>query len=516
MKKLLRFSLMALFSLIGSSAMAQDSEPEVTLDFTTNDVWEFPTEKTVAEGTFTNNGYEITVVGGGNSNGYYFFTNNSSAYSCLMLGKSGATLTLPAFDFDVERIDVVGTSGASAAVKQNIFVDGNAVSTETVGAKDVTNEYWINEDNQSSGTIYTLKVTSSANTQISKILIWKTGTAPGEAPQPKTVTTVKFSNKIEGGLVDTEIDLAEVTVVDADGNAIDGAEVTWTSKNQEVAVISGTKLQLLSVGSSSITATYAGDDSYKDSKASYTVTVFAEAEDFPSIHETITTSAKPTVVDFHNVTVTKVHNYLSQSGNPLFNVYLSDENHYGLMIYASGEGNDIGLKEGQVLNGQAFAKKQNYKGTYELTNFSKEGLTITEGTVEPIEMTISEIDVKHQCSLVTVKGVKFASGSDADGNVDGYFSDGNYSLVYKDKFEAEPALEDGETYDVTGIIIIWDNTPCISPRTADDITLAASTNIQNLTIDTDASAPIYTLDGRRVDQNYRGVVIQNGVKRIQK
>lgn len=39
--------------------------------------------------------------------------------------------------------------------------------------------------------------------------------------------------------------------------------------------------------------------------------------------------------------------------------------------------------------------------------------------------------------------------------------------------------------------------------------------ISEITVD-DENAPVYSLDGRRVDANYRGVVIQNGQKRIQK
>lgn len=42
------------------------------------------------------------------------------------------------------------------------------------------------------------------------------------------------------------------------------------------------------------------------------------------------------------------------------------------------------------------------------------------------------------------------------------------------------------------------------------------TGIQNLTIDTNANAPMYNLKGERVDANYRGVVIKGGKKTIQK
>lgn len=114
------------------------------------------------------------------------------------MGKKDATLTLPAFDFDVERIDIVGTSGASAKTTQNIFVDGNEVSTETTSAQG-THEYKIAEASQKAGTIYTLKVTNDNNTQVSKILIWKKGTAPAPVNiknTPETAYTVAKAKEL--------------------------------------------------------------------------------------------------------------------------------------------------------------------------------------------------------------------------------------------------------------------------------------------------------------------------------
>ena len=114
------------------------------------------------------------------------------------MGKKDATLTLPAFDFDVERIDIVGASSASGKTTQNIFVDGNEVSTETTGAKG-THEYKIADASQKAGTIYTLKVTNDNNTQVSKILIWKKGTAPAPVSiknTPKTAYTVAKAKEL--------------------------------------------------------------------------------------------------------------------------------------------------------------------------------------------------------------------------------------------------------------------------------------------------------------------------------
>ncbi|MCI6550872.1 MAG: hypothetical protein MR450_08455 [Prevotella sp.] len=173
MNKILRYVFVALLAVVSNMGFAQDAQPAVTLDFTTNDVWKFPTDYVKTARTFTYGTYTITL--GASSNGYKWGTFGDT--NAIIFGKSGATLTLPAFDFDVERIDIVGTSGASSKTTQNIFVDGNAVSTETTGAQG-THEYKIADASQKAGTIYTLKVTNAYNTQVSKILIWKKGTAP--------------------------------------------------------------------------------------------------------------------------------------------------------------------------------------------------------------------------------------------------------------------------------------------------------------------------------------------------
>lgn len=137
-----------------------------TLDFTDNTEWSIPTSKTVAANDYSNGTYTITLTGT-TGNGYNY--NSTNEY--VLLGQNGASITFPEFDKFVTQIDVVGSSNASTAVKQNIFVGSTAVSDETTGAKGVTNEYEIASAYQAPGNIYQLKVTSGHNTQFTSITL---------------------------------------------------------------------------------------------------------------------------------------------------------------------------------------------------------------------------------------------------------------------------------------------------------------------------------------------------------
>ncbi len=179
MNKILRYSLLAVLAIVG---MGNANAQEVTIDFSgTTDNWGIGTTKIVEEKEFVYGGCAIKLKGT-EGNGYRWYDTGN-----IILGKNGATLTLPAFSFDVERIDVVGTSSASANVLQNIYVGETAVSTQTKGAQG-TNLYEIASANQAAGNIYVLKVESNHNTQITKILIWKKGTSSD--PTVKTVTNI--------------------------------------------------------------------------------------------------------------------------------------------------------------------------------------------------------------------------------------------------------------------------------------------------------------------------------------
>ena len=98
MNKILRYSFVAFLAMIGMNINAQ----EVTIDFSTGtDDWGMGTEKVTEGKSYTFNGLTIKLTP---SEGNYFRWYDTGN---ILLGKNGATLELPAFNFDVERIDVV-------------------------------------------------------------------------------------------------------------------------------------------------------------------------------------------------------------------------------------------------------------------------------------------------------------------------------------------------------------------------------------------------------------------------
>lgn len=158
MRKLLRLLLIMLLTIVWTASRAQ----EITMDFTDNSGWNIPgKDKTTNKPqTFGDGNNAITLSGD-----YYYV----SAGSYLML-KSGGTLTFSTFDFDVERIVVIGYETKTS---QSIYVGENLVSNQVKGGFG-PRTFWINEEYQNAGNVYTLKVTG-ANAHIARIEIYKKG-----------------------------------------------------------------------------------------------------------------------------------------------------------------------------------------------------------------------------------------------------------------------------------------------------------------------------------------------------
>lgn len=263
MIKNLRYLCTLLLIAVASVAWGQ----KVTLDFTTQD-WNLPTSSQVMNGnTYSSGDYTITF----NSGNAYQATQTSGDVKTyyLLMGKSGASMSLPAFNFKVSKIVVTGRTGASASVKQNFYVGDDAVSTETTGATGV-NTYEINENYREIGTIYTLKVTNSYNTQITKIDIYEDDGSVVDLKDPELSFTPTSVDAVYGE------PFTVPTLSTAEG--FDGS-ITYSSSDAGVATVKNSgEVTLVGAGETTITATSAPTETFKAGTASYTLTVTVNEE----------------------------------------------------------------------------------------------------------------------------------------------------------------------------------------------------------------------------------------------
>ncbi len=81
---------------------------------------------------------------------------------------------------------------------------------------------------------------------------------------------------------------------------------------------------------------------------------------------------------------------------------------------------------------------------------------------------------------------------------------------------AAPIIKAGDQVVFQGTLKKFEKNGDITPELVNGYLISVTAGIHSATIDDDPNAPIYNLKGERVDNSYRGVVIQNGKKKIQK
>lgn len=287
--------------MYGGGGYAQE---KVILDFSKAD-WNFPSTANANKASYTCDGYTITF--GANS-------GHKEQGNGIIMGKKGATLSLPAFDFDVEKIIIKkNTSSGSGNVTFNIFVDNTAVSTQATGCnKDQT--FIIKDEFQKAGNIYTIKVTNKYNLQTSAIEIYKKA-----ATTPATTTTFgtdsrktfTFTNgTLEGFTTPT------ATATKSDDNTDLSNLIEYTSSDADIVAVDSKTGELTftntKFGEATITATLPKTDTYQTSTDSY----FVENKDnhtatslsFNGSDITLTEGKTDAGADFTGYTATEANN----------------------------------------------------------------------------------------------------------------------------------------------------------------------------------------------------------------
>ena len=181
----------------------------------------------------------------------------------------------------------------------------------------------------------------------------------------------------------------------------------------------------------------------------------AEAEfKFPttitSIAELCAAPQGSVTVEFINWTVTGVKGK---------NAYFTDGAN-GILLYEDGHGFEVG----DQLSGTATFNLTSYKNAPEITGLkaTTEGVTIAAKNVEvtPMEITIGQLEKNMQGCVIKLEDLTYTEGvfNDATGASITPYNTFNITM---------PTLEEGKSYDATGVAVWFDKWE-IAPRTSDD------------------------------------------------
>ncbi len=503
MNKLLRYSFVALMAMIGLNISAQ----EVTLDFTLTDpsdetaktsVWGFPASsknKTVEEHSFTYNGYTVKVAG---SEGEGYYWHDKDHY--LLFGKQGAYLTLPAFNFDVERIDIEGNSSASTGVKQNIFVGDEAVSTETTGAQG-TNIFTIAEGKQAAGTIYTIKVNSKHNNQIKTIKIWKKGSG---AKQSADIAWSKASATVTIGANDN---------VFPELSNPNNLTVSYASTKEEVATINANgQVTLVAAGTTKISAIFEGNDSYEASTVSYNLTV-KEAET-PSQGTTVANVAALNALE-DKTAFTYTSDVLVVYLNGAY-AYIKDDTGSSL-IYDSSKTKFANLGIGSRITANWTGKVSVYNNLFEAV---PDDVLPTAGTSAVLvtypDAAITDVVAANMNQVVVLKGVTYTAPDGKNFTI----TEGGVEVKGYNTFNIEIAApEEGKNYNITGVISVYKENAQFLPIAIEEVTASTDTwtvagtkpLVDNSWDPTDTNADMTSTDGVTYTYVKENITLEAGV-----
>ncbi len=461
MKQHLRFTLLFLltFMLGGGYSLAQDE----TIDLSAQGY-----ENTQVLTSVTTNGTDckITYTSGSNKTQYY-----TSGTAVRIYG--GGSFTVSS---DTKKI-----------TKLQLTYNGNYKPTDTTvasnGTLDVSAspQVWTSDNESGVSSVTFTRPSGSGHWRLQKVAVTYA------AEDGRTATAISFTGITTGETKTVEIydNLSAAATVTAGENTVAEAEVTYSSSNTAIATVEedGT-IRTQSPGKAVITASYAGDDTYSPSSASFTLVIKASPTSIMDMQGEIDKNPTENLtadLTFKDVYVTGVN------GN---SAYISDGN-YGMLIYTA----DHGLTKGNVLNGKVEnANLCLYFGAYEITDFSSTNLTITTTELTPVETTISSITKSNIGKYVTVKSLTYneeaKTFTDTDGN----------SITYYDGLGTEVSLIDGNKYDITGVVGYHDGLqfmPTEAIALAKTATLTTGTTPQTtLNIDgTDTYTLTYNGDG---------------------
>jgi len=324
----------------------------------------------------------------------------------------GSMFAQTTFDFDANANELFGITGSSSGTGTSYVADGEFKETKTA-------------------TIDGISVTVTASEEGTPNRIWTT------APRLRLYNgtfTVKGTNitKIEFTGHNTNFNLSTET------GTLSGK--TWTGEANEIVftVNKNTQLNKIVVYTGDSGQGGGGDDPEFTGPTVDNIAAFKALEN--------NTEAK---LMLNNAVV------LYAKGSDIF----VRDNTGAVDFYATG----LKLTAGQILNGFVIGKFTLYRNLPELAKndfTNADGFTTSEGTAVPKNIGLDEVG-GLVCDLVTIQGVSIAK--EDDGNYYASTGDGKVQIYDKFKLGYEAKIDETKTYDVTCIVIAYNDIIEICP-----------------------------------------------------
>lgn len=356
----------------------------------------------------------------------------------------------------VSYSDYCTTVVAAAVAKPTIEVAANpflfsttaTIACETEGA---TIKYSFDGDNwnnyegtltiTATTTLYAKAVKDENESTIASVTITKNLAEPTVTIDAEGITNTNvFDGTAAGSLA------ASVTYNDA---AVEGAEVTWSADNDEVATIDASTgaVTLVGAGSVTFTATYAGNSDYAEKTATYEMTVTNNDPNAPGTQNNPYTVAEARAAIDAGEGVTNV--YATGIVSEIVEAYSSAYGNISYNISADGltTSDQLQAFRGKSYNGDDFTSADdiqvgdvvvvygnltNYKGTYEFAQ-NNQLVSLMRKTVPGLEWSVNTFDAVEgeenvYPTLTNTNGVEVTYSS-SDETVATIANDGTITLV---------------------------------------------------------------------------------------
>ena len=330
--------------------------------------------------------------------------------------------------------------GAAIEASTAAKVADKSVQTFTTEATDITS--------------LTLSNASTGKTGIRKIAITYVEDSQTDNRVATSITLVNPTTKAAVGDI---VSLPSAELKAADESNITDAVITWESSDETVAAFednttTGMKeLKALKAGTATITASYAGNTTYKASSASFTLTIkeYTQYTSIADMLQNITSTETDIKYTFSGLVCTYVNGSYT---------YVHSSNDGDILLF----GANLGLEPEISYSGTLIGKLYSYNGLPEIKVASAADINAVQQGMVMVDIAVITLDqlssyINKQCAIQNAEYVS-ANGKNLT------FKVGTTEFIARNNFNLNTeGLEAGKKYTVEGFGAVYNDTYQIYP-----------------------------------------------------